>query len=229
MRFWISLAFLCLSASLARAQTYSSGVPLAVTVPSVTVTGTINAAQSGNWNMRLQDGSGSAVNKGQTTMSGSLPVVLPSDQSAIPASQSGNWSVRLQDGSGSAVNKGQAASSGSLPVVLASDQSVVSVTSTGKFGGTFARNSYASSSVGTGAYVTLSSSFGPCTEIEIFDSSGQTLNFATGGGGSEVDQLQVVPGGNGRVPLKINAGTRVSLKALSATASQGEIDVNCFN
>jgi len=43
--------------------------------------------------MNLRDGSSSAVNKGQTNMAGSLPVVLPTDQSAIPASQSGTWNI----------------------------------------------------------------------------------------------------------------------------------------
>jgi hypothetical protein len=43
-----------------------------------------NATQSGTWNMRLQDGAGSAVNKGQSNMAGSLPVTIASDQTAIP-------------------------------------------------------------------------------------------------------------------------------------------------
>lgn len=36
---------------------------------------------------------------GQSNMAGSLPVVLPSDQSAIPAQQSGNWTFGITGGS----------------------------------------------------------------------------------------------------------------------------------
>ena len=58
-----------------------------------------------------------------------------------------------------------------------------------------------------------------------FDSSGQAMIIATGGAGSEVDQLYVPPGG-GDFPLLIAAGTRLSIKALTATASSGYLLVN---
>lgn len=91
------------------------------------------------------------------------------------------------------------------------------------------RNDYTSVNVTTGTYVTLVASMSQaCTELEIFDSSGQTLVLATGAAASEVDQIFVFPGGNGRVPLLIGAGTRVSIKAVSATASVGEICINFY-
>lgn len=43
---------------------------------------------------RLYDASGSAINLGQATMTASLPVVISSNQSAIPVSQSGTWTVQ---------------------------------------------------------------------------------------------------------------------------------------
>ena len=43
--------------------------------------------------VRLYAASGSAINLGQSNMAGSIPVVLASDQSAIPVAQSGTWSV----------------------------------------------------------------------------------------------------------------------------------------
>ena len=92
------------------------------------------------------------------------------------------------------------------------------------------RNDYTSTAVTTGAYVQLVASLtSACTEIEIFDSSGQTLKIATGGAGSEVDQINIFPGGNGRIPLAIAAGTRVSVRAVSATASVGELDINFYS
>lgn len=84
---------------------------------SVTVSGTVAATQSGTWNINnvsgtvsLPTGAATAANQttansslssidgklgslGQKTMSGSAPVVIASDQSAIPASQSGTWTV----------------------------------------------------------------------------------------------------------------------------------------
>lgn len=90
-----------------------------------------------------------------------------------------------------------------------------------------ARNDYTSTSVTTSAYVQLvASTAAAVSEIFIFDSSGQTLVLATGGVGSEVDQIYICPGGNGTVPLAIAASTRISIKAVSATANQGEIDLN---
>jgi hypothetical protein len=92
-----------------------------------------------------------------------------------------------------------------------------------------ARLDYASTSVTTGAYVQIIATTAAATAVcDVFDSSGQTLFLAVGGSGSEIDQIRVVPGGNGVIPLKIAAGSRVSLKAISATASAGEFDINCY-
>lgn len=81
---------------------------------------------------------------GQKTMANSLPVVLPSDQSAIPVTGSGVFHVddnagsltvdapvgtpvwvRLSDGAAAFV--GQKAMAASIPVVIASDQSAITV------------------------------------------------------------------------------------------------------
>jgi hypothetical protein len=56
---------------------------------------------------------------GQKAMAASLPVVLASNQSAIP--------VNLQDGAGNSITEGQKNMNGSLPVVLASNQSAIPV------------------------------------------------------------------------------------------------------
>ncbi len=129
------------------------------------------------------------------------------------------------------VSIGQKAAAGSLSVVLASDQGSVPVVSVGKSAVNKVRNDYTSTSVTTAAYVQLLSAAQfttACTEVEIFDSSGQTLLLATGGAGSEADQVYIIPGGNGRIPLAIAASTRISVKAVSATASVGELVVNFY-
>lgn len=97
-----------------------------------------------------------------------------------------------------------------------------------------ARNNYASVSVTTGAWVQLVAATPVGTtksisEIEIFDSSGQTLQLGFGGAGSEVAQIYILPGGNGKIPLMVPSNTRISIKAVSATASVGEIDINFYH
>lgn len=49
---------------------------------------------SGPWTQNLTQVGGSAITLGQKTMANSVPVVLASDQTAIPVSQSGTWTVQ---------------------------------------------------------------------------------------------------------------------------------------
>jgi hypothetical protein len=120
---------------------------------------------------------------------------------------------------------------GSVPVVIASDQSAIPVSSSSP-GNTplqFVRNDYSSVNVTTAAYVQLiASTSGITNVIEVFDSSGQTLVIAFGAPAAEVDKFLVFPGGNGRITCAIPAATRVSIKAVSATANVGEIDINLY-
>lgn len=190
---------------------------------------------------------------GQKAMAASLAVALASDQSAIPVSQSGTWNitnvsgtVSLPTGASTAANQateiaslssidgklgslGQKAMAGSAPVVIASDQSSIPAKLAGKAAIGKARNDYTSVNVTTAAYVQLIASTAlAATEMFIFDSSGQTLVLAFGAAASEVDQFYIVPGGNATVPITVPISTRVSIKAVSATASAGEIDINLF-
>lgn len=92
---------------------------------------------------------------------------------------------------------------------------------------TLVRNVYSSTNVTTGAYVQLiASTAATINKIQIFDSSGQTLALAFGAAASEVNKIYIFPGGNGDVDMAIPAGTRVSVIAISATASVGELDIN---
>lgn len=94
-----------------------------------------------------------------------------------------------------------------------------------------ARNAYASTSVTTGAWVQLIASTAATINcLTLFDSSGQTLELGTGAAASETRQLIIPPGGlDGCTPLLIASGTRVSVRAVSATASSGEIDLTGMN
>lgn len=127
------------------------------------------------------------------------------------------------------ITQGSAVSANSIPVVIASDQASIPAKVAGKAKVNIARNDYTGTPVTTAAYVTLiPTTSAAISEIFIFDSSGQTLVLAVGAAGLEVDQIYIVPGGNGIVPLAIAAGVRVSIKAVSANATVGEIDINCL-
>ena len=64
----------------------------AVTQP---VSGTVTANQGGSpWGVNLTQVGGAALALGQSTMAGSLPVAIASNQSAIPVSQNGVWTVQ---------------------------------------------------------------------------------------------------------------------------------------
>lgn len=94
---------------------------------------------------------------------------------------------------------------------------------------TLYRNAYSTTSVTTGAYVELIASMPAAVkEVEIFDSSGETLVLAIGDSGSEINKIFVFPGGNGRVPLQIASGARLSIRAVSANATSGEFTANFY-
>lgn len=97
---------------------------------------------------------------------------------------------------------------------------------------TSVRNAYASTAVTTGAWVQLIADTGATVigSITLFDSSGQTLELGTGAALSEARKLIIPPGGiDGPLDLGIPAHSRVSIKAISGTASVGEIDITAFN
>ncbi len=129
---------------------------------------------------------------------------------------------------------GQKTSANSLAVVIASDQSTLTVTSSSTSGSISKVNTpiysdYVSVPVTTAAYVQLvASTATQAQQIEIIDTSGQFLYLAFGAAASEVDQFIISPGGNGRFPLLVPASTRISIKAIDASATTGAIAVNFY-
>lgn len=93
-----------------------------------------------------------------------------------------------------------------------------------------ARNVYSTTNVTTGAWVQLiASTAAEINSFFLFDSSGQTLELGTGAAAAETRKLIIPPGGiDGPVSLNIPAGTRLSLRAISATASSGELDFSGY-
>lgn len=189
--------------------------------------------------------------QGQALATASLPVVLTAVQIAtltplstvnvgnFPATQPVS-AVVLPLPTGAATSAIQTTMDASINSLLKPASTLAAVTTIGTItnpvkaaGKTSAnlpvRNDYTSVSVTTTVFVQLvASTTAATTEIEIFDSSGQTLALAIGAAASEVVQINIFPGGNGRIPLLIPAGSRISIKAISATASSGEININFY-
>jgi len=104
---------------------------------------------------------------------------------------------------------------------------VSAVAATGRSSIEIIRHDYAGGSVTTAAYTQLvASTSGDIDEFYIGDTSGEIMILATGAAASEVDVLYIEPGGPGRVNLRVPSGTRLSVKALSATASVGDLVIN---
>jgi hypothetical protein len=166
---------------------------------------------------------------GQTTMAGSVSVAIASNQSNVPVTASNlPATVDTNLGTPGASTVRVAAMLGVGSTAVSASNPVPSVQK-GKTAVTRSRHDYSGGTVTTAAYTQLVASLGAdVTEIEIFDSSGETLVIATGAAASEVDQVYVFPGGNGRIPLAIASGTRVSIKAVSANASVGENTINYY-
>lgn len=163
------------------------------------------------------NGKVTACNTGAVTVSSSVLPTGAATEATLSAA-SGKLPATL----------GQKTMANSMAVVIASDQSSVP-TKTSNSKGEFVRNDYSSASVTTSAYTQLiASTAAAYSAIEIFDSSGQTLKIAIGGAGSEIDQFLVFPGGNGWIPFSVASGSRISIKAVSANATSGEISLNLY-
>jgi hypothetical protein len=92
------------------------------------------------------------------------------------------------------------------------------------------RNDYSGTPVNTTSWTQLIASTPQAiSEVEIFDSSGQTMELGIGPPSSETRILYISPGGNGRVPLIIPAGSRISIRAVSGNATVGENLINFYN
>lgn len=173
---------------------------------------------------------------GQAVMANSVPVVIASNQPAINISGSVTANTGLlqplTDSQLRATAVSISASSLPLPTGASTELTLLDVkTNTIKLDYVNrVRNIYAITNVTTGAWVELLSTIGVVSikEIEIFDSSGETLELGIGVSGSETSKVFVFPGGNGRIPLQIPANSRLAIKAVSATANSGEICINLY-
>lgn len=179
---------------------------------------------------------------GQAAMAASSPVVIASNQSAILVDGSGVTqpvsAASLPLPTGAATSALQTTGNSSLSSIdgkIANDHGVSSgavrtVTANVSYSDSV-RNAYASTNVTTGAWVQLiASTAATINHLHLFDSCGETLELGTGAAAAETRVFIVPPGGiSGVVDLTIAAGTRLSIRAISADCTTGEIDITGLN
>lgn len=213
-------------------------------------TWTVDAVQSGTWAVD-QSGTWSvdAVQSGtwtvDATQSGTWSVdAVQSGTWAVDAVQSGTWTVQpgntpnttpwlitLNEGGNSATVTASNAlkvdgSAVTQPVSLATAPAP-----TGRSKVLLYRNDYGTVNLTTSAYVQVTASTtGAINRLYIADTSGSAIILATGGAGSEVDQLYIGPGGSDApYELNIPTGTRVAIKALDVNATSGQIIITALS
>lgn len=205
----------------------------------------IPASQSGTWNLTNISGTvslptGAATAANQATGNGHLSTLAGAVAgtevqvdvltSSLPT---GAATSANQTTANSALSAIQSAVEILDNIVSGSEAQVDVITQAAPTGRTkveLIRNNYTSTNVTTGAYVELvASTSAAINQLQIFDSSGETLVLAVGAAASEVDQIYVFPGGNGVTDLAIAAGSRISVKAISASATSGELTINCLS
>jgi len=202
----------------------------------------IPVSQSGTWTTgrtwTLSSGTDS-VSVLQSTAASLNATVVGTGTFLVQAAQSGTWNINnisgtisLPTGASTAANQTNVQSSpgvsASTAITIQGNASGIAVPVSGSVSpvGTASANSpvyndYSSTSISTSAYTQLvASTSNAINSIHIFDSSGQAMILAIGAVSSEVDTLYVPPGGD-TYSLHIAAGSRISYKAKTATASSG--------
>jgi hypothetical protein len=185
---------------------------------TVSIAGDVSVTQSGSWSVNA-DGSAVTVDSGLIQVS-NLPTIVDTNTGAA-----GSSTPRVV-----LATRHEAAAT-PLSVRLSNGTSFGTPSPTGRAYADSVRNDYSSTNVTTGAWVQLiASTAAAINGITIFDSCGQTLELGTGAAASESRVMIIPPGGiDGFVPLAIASGTRVSVRAVSATCSSGELDITGFN
>jgi hypothetical protein len=230
------------SGPLTDTQLRASSVPVSLT--STTITGTVAvsaaslplpagaATESTLAGLHYAQGSTTSGQTGaliQGAVTTSAPTYTTGQTAPISLTTNGliRGTVAINSFANTAI--GQKTMSGSMPVVISSDQSNLPIK--GRPSVWLYRNDNSSANILTSAYteiVTAAAIGVDVHEVEVFDSSGQSLVLATGSAGSETMKLYVFAGGNGRMPWFIPVGTRVAVKAISGNATSGEFLMNFY-
>ena len=89
------------------------------------------------------------------------------------------------------------------------------------------RNDASSVNITTGAWLELDDSLdGDSNHIDVFNSTGEELRLAIGPAGSEQEVARIFTSGLDHQPLLLNEKMRLSVRAVSANATTGELIMN---
>jgi hypothetical protein len=92
------------------------------------------------------------------------------------------------------------------------------------------RHDASGANITTAAWTELSASLTKSTSaIEVYNGTDQTLVLGVGAAASEAElNWYIIPGGNGKVPCNLTAGSRLAVKAVGADATTGALVLNLF-
>lgn len=189
----------------AAAVSNANPVPISDAGGVITVDGTVGATQSGAWDITNISGTvslptGAATSAKQDTAQTTLDAIKV-DTEAIETAVEGTLTV-----------------AGTVAVSSTASP-------TGRSYGDSGRIDFSSTNVTTGAWVELDASTAATINALLIDSTcGEVLELGTGAAAAETRVLVIPRGGfTMAVPLAIAAGTRLSLRAITATCSVGDL------
>ncbi len=152
---------------------------------------------------------------------------LTSVSDSVAAVQSGTWTVDVSGSSTVSVEN--------LPTTVdtnagANSASTLRVTEGSRSYADSATLAYSSTNVTTADWVEVDASTAAAFNyVCITDQSGQILELGTGAAAAETRVFLIARGFSGCIPLRIAASTRLSLKAVSATANTGDFVISGMN
>lgn len=175
---------------------------------------------------------------GQKAMTGSAPVVIASDQSTLPVSAA---SLPLPSGAATEATladiDNKVATESTLGTLNGkftdgpqANATSIGVTEGGRAYSDSAMQDYSSGNVTTGAWVQIDASTAAAINVIcVNDTSGQIMELGTGSAASETRVFLIAQGFSGCIPLRIASGTRLSLRAVTATANTGYFTYSGMN
>lgn len=66
------------------------------------------------------------------------------------------------------------------------------------------------------------------TEMEVFLAGADDVDIGFGAAASEDDEFHIIPGGNGRIPVQVTAGTRVAIRGNGVGGTTGTLIINFY-
>ena len=188
-------------------------------VSSALPSGAATAARQDTGNTSLSSIDTKTPALGQAVMASSSPVVIASNQTDLPVAISTSSTISVEN----------------LPTTVdtnagANSASTLRVTEGSRAYADSFNKDYAGGNVTTSAWTELIATTAAAINLLcLTDTSGQVMELGTGANPSETRVFLIAQGWSGCIPLRIAAGTRVSVKAVTGTASSGYLTLSGMN